>query len=403
VSAGPAATYYNCTAVDTWTATGGSGTFSALSGDATSTATGGATTVSKFNGGTAFGSAAAGALVTTVGSPGSDTNVASEKAVRTALGAVSGGGSVFTGSTATATTGITGTAAVPILSLSDQSVKSPVRFEITLTASTNVTGVTVNNKTAGAKFSVVWTQPASNMDTVTWGGSVANTPCTISAAASAKTEQSFEVAADGATVYTTGCVDITDAPITGGLRYANGASADTLATMAQVLATCTTCLAVSAPAVHSILLGAGTQVPAVAGPNAATTYPLFSAGTGADPAFRAIAGTDLPATNLPTPGTGVTIALPHGYAICTGTCTVTLPAPTAAGDDFCVWNDVGVATAITITGVTNVYFSNVALSAYGTISGSFTATAVAGNSVCMVARDTTHWHVKSYTGVWTAN
>jgi hypothetical protein len=50
VSAGPAATYYNCTAVDTWTATGGSGTFSALSGDATSTATGGATTVLKTNG-----------------------------------------------------------------------------------------------------------------------------------------------------------------------------------------------------------------------------------------------------------------------------------------------------------------------------------------------------------------
>jgi hypothetical protein len=249
---------------------------------------------------------------------------------------------------ATASTGITGTAAVPILSLSDQSVKSPVRFEITLTASTNVTGVTVNNKTAGAKFSVVWTQPASNMDTVTWGGSVSNTPCTISAVASAQTEQFFEVAADGTTLQATGCLDLTDAPITGGLRYANGAAADTLATQAQVVA----------------LVGA---------------------------------------TNLPTPGTGVTIALPHGYAICTGTCTVTLPAPTAAGDDFCVWNDVGVATAITITGVTNVYFSNVALSAYGTISGSFTATAAAGNSVCMVARDTTHWHVKSYTGVWTAN
>lgn len=39
-----------------------------------------------------LGTAAVAALVTTVGSPGSDTNVASEKAVRTALGAISGGG-----------------------------------------------------------------------------------------------------------------------------------------------------------------------------------------------------------------------------------------------------------------------------------------------------------------------
>ena len=117
-----------------------------------------------------------------------------------------GGGSVFTGSTATATTGITGTAAAPILSLSDQSVKSPVRFEITLTASTPVTSVTINNKSAGAKFSIVWFQPASNMTTVTYGASVAsNTTCPVSQLASAWTEQFLEVAADGSTVYGVGC------------------------------------------------------------------------------------------------------------------------------------------------------------------------------------------------------
>jgi len=117
----------------------------------------------------------------------------------------SSGGSVFTGSTATASTGITGTAAAPVLSLSDQSVKSPVRVEIALTASTNVTSVTINNKTAGAKFSVVWTQPSANMDSVTWGSSVSNTPCAVSQTASAWTEQLFEVASDGATVTSTGC------------------------------------------------------------------------------------------------------------------------------------------------------------------------------------------------------
>lgn len=115
------------------------------------------------------------------------------------------GGSVFASSTATASTGISGTAAAPILSLSDQSTKSPTRFEIALTASTAVTSVTVNNKTAGAKFSVAWTQPATNMVGVTWGASVSNTPCAVSQVASSTTTQLFEVGADGTTVSAVGC------------------------------------------------------------------------------------------------------------------------------------------------------------------------------------------------------
>jgi hypothetical protein len=111
----------------------------------------------------------------------------------------------------------------------------------------------------------------------------------------------------------------------------------------------------------------------------------------------------VPATPMATPGTSFTVSVPHGYGVCTGTCTVTVAAPTAAGDDFCVWNDVGVSSAITISGVSGVYFSNVAMTGYGAMSGTFTATAAAGNKVCMVARDTTHWHVLSTVGTWTAN
>jgi hypothetical protein len=115
------------------------------------------------------------------------------------------GSSVFTGSTATASTGISGTAAAPVLSLSDQSTKSATRFEITLTASMPVTSVTVNNKTGGAKFSVAWTQPATNMVAVTWGASVFNTPCAVSQVANSTTTQLFEVGADGTTVSAVGC------------------------------------------------------------------------------------------------------------------------------------------------------------------------------------------------------
>jgi hypothetical protein len=45
---------------------------------------------------------------------------------------------------------------------------------------------------------------------------------------------------------------------------------------------------------HAVQVGEGTSTPAQVGPNAATTYPLFSAGSSADPAFRAIAVGDLP-------------------------------------------------------------------------------------------------------------
>ena len=119
--------------------------------------------------------------------------------------AAGGGGSVFTGSTATASTGITGTAAAPIISLSDQSVKSPLRFQLAVTASTPVTSLTINNKSAGARFGVVWTQPATNMAAVTLGASVTGTPCAVSQAANAMTEQWFEVSADGSTVYNVSC------------------------------------------------------------------------------------------------------------------------------------------------------------------------------------------------------
>jgi len=121
-------------------------------------------------------------------------------------GGSGGGQSVFGGSIATATTGITGTAAAPILSLTDQSLKSPKCFEINLTASTPVTSVTINNKTSGAEFCVAWTQPASNMTTVTYGGSVTGT-CdpTVDPGASVTTTQYFRIKSDGSTVLGVGC------------------------------------------------------------------------------------------------------------------------------------------------------------------------------------------------------
>ena len=71
--------------------------------------------------------------------------------------------------------------------------------------SANVTAVTFTNVTAGAKFSIAWTQAASGGPyTVTYGGSTSNT-CQISPTASIVTTQEFEVGNDGSTVKGTGC------------------------------------------------------------------------------------------------------------------------------------------------------------------------------------------------------
>jgi hypothetical protein len=45
---------------------------------------------------------------------------------------------------------------------------------------------------------------------------------------------------------------------------------------------------------HSVMVGSGAGAVTPVGPNSATTYPLFSAGSSADPAFRAITADDMP-------------------------------------------------------------------------------------------------------------
>lgn len=119
-----------------------------------------------------------------------------------ATGPSGGGGSVFFGSSGCASS----FSATPTFSLADiTGPKSCTRFEPgAMTA--NVTGVTFSNKSSGAKFSIVWLQDGTGGRTLTHGGSASNTCETdISLAANKYTEQFYEVAADGATVYGVGC------------------------------------------------------------------------------------------------------------------------------------------------------------------------------------------------------
>jgi len=115
--------------------------------------------------------------------------------------------------------------------------------------------------------------------------------------------------------------------------------------------------------------------------------------------ITAIPNANVLGTPVPTPGTSITLTAPRGYAICTGTCTVTVPVP-AAGNEFCIMNDDNVATAITLAALgSSAMYENQARTAYGTAgTGTLVVAAAAANKVCIVGRDTTHYLTVSNTG-----
>ena len=103
-------------------------------------------------------------------------------------------------------------------------------------------------------------------------------------------------------------------------------------------------------------------------------------------------------------GTGATLVGPSEYYVCTGTCTVTVPVP-VAGYEFCVYNDNNVSTAITLSALgSSARYENSARTAYGTAgTGTLVLSAAAGNKVCIVGRDSTHYSTISYNGAVTVN
>jgi hypothetical protein len=107
---------------------------------------------------------------------------------------------------------------------------------------------------------------------------------------------------------------------------------------------------------------------------------------------------------VPTPSASITLAAPSGIAVCTGTCTVSVPVP-AAGYQFCILNDDNVGTAITLSALgSSARYENSARTAYGTAgTGTLVLSAAAGNLVCIVGRDSTHYFTTNYVGVVTVN
>lgn len=102
--------------------------------------------------------------------------------------------------------------------------------------------------------------------------------------------------------------------------------------------------------------------------------------------------------------TGNSLQAPSSFFVCTATCTVTPPLP-QPGWQFCVWNDDNVAGVITLGALGgSARYENTARTAYGTAgTGTLASAGAAGDLVCIVGRDTTHYFTVTFKGTWTVN
>lgn len=158
------------------------------------------------------------------------------------------------------------------------------------------------------------------------------------------------------------------------------------------------------------LTGAGTGVLTALGVNVGSAgAPVInggalgtpSSGTGTN--ITGVVNNNVLAVTLAT-GTSVTLTAPREYYICTSTCTVTPPVP-AAGYEFCIRNGNNVSTVITMAAIgSSARYENQAHTAYGTAgTGTLVSAGAAGDQVCLLGLDSTHYLFASGTGVWTAN
>jgi hypothetical protein len=105
-------------------------------------------------------------------------------------------------------------------------------------------------------------------------------------------------------------------------------------------------------------------------------------------------------------GTSISLSSPAEFATCSSTCTATAPVPPATGssNQFCVENNAGVSTVITIAMPASVMISNQAKTAYGTAGTGhgLTSGGAAKDEICFHSVDATHYNIDSAMGTWSA-
>ena len=118
--------------------------------------------------------------------------------------------------------------------------------------------------------------------------------------------------------------------------------------------------------------------------------------------------TSLIPTGAPAVYGSGTITVPSGNAViigCTSTCAIPVPVP-VAGYQICVKNIAGVSTVITLNALaSSALYPKPDDSGYGNTSSTMVSTAAAGNKVCLIGRDATHYELGAINAVanWTTN
>jgi hypothetical protein len=117
-----------------------------------------------------------------------------------------------------------------------------------------------------------------------------------------------------------------------------------------------------------------------------------------------LTASQIPAVNFATPGASHTFTGTSDFFECTTTCTITVPVP-SAGVQYCVRNANNVATVITLSAIgSSVFYEKTNFTAYGTAgTGTNVSGGAAGDKMCIIGKDATHYDVASYNGTWTAN
>ena len=296
--------------------------------------------------------------------------------------------------------------ATPAFSLAAVSSQSPILFQISPT--TNVTGPTITNPSKGALFYISVTTDGTH----TWSwNSIASNVCPIYTAAAATTTALLQVLDDGSTITGRGCW----ISIGGMVFYGAAVSASSTAPGSGNMDCRVTLAGLDCydGTNHWIQIeGAlGTGVNAALQVNVGTAgAPVVNGGVLGTPSSGSMANltgltaAQIPAVNLPTPGATCTFTANSTICVATTTATITVPVP-AAGYQFCVLNDDNVSTVITLSAIgSSARYENTARTAYGTAgTGTFVSGGAAGDAVCLLGRDSTHYLTVSYSGAWTAN
>jgi hypothetical protein len=103
-------------------------------------------------------------------------------------------------------------------------------------------------------------------------------------------------------------------------------------------------------------------------------------------------------------GTSHTFSGPFDIYVCTSTCAITVPVP-SAGVQYCVMNDDNVATVATLAAIgSSARYENQARTAYGTAgTGTLVNAGAVKDFVCLLGLDATHYLFASGSGTWVAN